>query len=245
MKHVLITGGTGLFGNAIIKFLIKNDYKVTFTTTSEEKGDKLLTEFSNSSMLNCLVVKFTSESSIDKFVNKNKKLQFTHLLNNARTLEGLKLKKNGVAVKKSFQLEFFLAVILAYKLTIGFKNSLKSIVNVSSIYGIVAPNKALYLDGYDSSPIQYGTAKSAQIHLTKELAVRLAPNNIRVNSISFGGIEGRVDNAFKKRYANLVPLERMIKISEILEPILFLLDENKSSAITGHNLIVDGGWCSW
>ena len=66
-----------------------------------------------------------------------------------------------------------------------------------------------------------------------------------MNSVSFGGVEGRVDEAFKKRYSNLCPQGRMLKLEDILEPINFLLDEKMSSGMTGHNLLVDGGWSIW
>ena len=113
------------------------------------------------------------------------------------------------------------------------------------MYGIVAPNKKIYVDGYNSSPSFYGVAKAAQIHLTKELSVRMANHRIRVNSISFGGVEGRVNNSFKKKYAQLCPIGRMLKPSEIFEPIWFLANENSSSGATGHNLVIDGGWTIW
>ena len=67
------------------------------------------------------------------------------------------------------------------------------------MYGVVVPNRNLYKDKYKSSSIFYGISKAAQIHLTKELAVRLSQDNIRVNSVSFGGIEGRVSSNFKKK----------------------------------------------
>ena len=112
------------------------------------------------------------------------------------------------------------------------------------MYGVVPPNKNLYTDKYESSPIYYGVSKAAEIHLSKELAVRLADKKIRVNSISFGGIEGRVNKKFKNLYAKMCPLGRMLKPNEVFEPVWFL-SSNQSSGATGHNLIIDGGWTTW
>ena len=112
------------------------------------------------------------------------------------------------------------------------------------MYGVVAPNKNLYLDGYNKSSINYGVAKSAQIHLTKELSVRYSDLNIRVNCISFGGFEGRVDKTFLKNYAKMCPLGRMLDKSESFGPVWFL-SSDLSNGTTGHNLIVDGGWSVW
>ena len=128
---------------------------------------------------------------------------------------------------------------------INLENSkLKNIINVSSIYGMVAPTPGIYKDFEKESPINYGVAKAALIQLTRELAVRLADKNIRVNSISYGGVEGRADKNFKKRYGQFCPDGRMLRRDEVYGAISFLLSE-ASSGMTGHNLVVDGGWTIW
>lgn len=112
------------------------------------------------------------------------------------------------------------------------------------MYGIVPPNKHLYEDGYSSSPIQYGIAKAAQIQLSKELCVRFADEGIRVNTISFGGFEGRVNDDFKNRYAKLCPQGKMLSIDKVFPSIWFLASSD-SDGMTGHNLVIDGGWSVW
>jgi NAD(P)-dependent dehydrogenase (short-subunit alcohol dehydrogenase family) len=77
--------------------------------------------------------------------------------------------------------------------------------------------------------------------LTKELSVRISSYKIRVNSISFGGVEGRVNQSFKKKYAELCPQGRILNYKEIFEPVWFLTNEETSSGATGHNLVIDGG----
>ncbi len=93
-------------------------------------------------------------------------------------------------------------------------------------------------------PVNYLAAKAAHIHLTHDLAVRLAKKNVRVNCISYGGIEGRVDEAFKERYAQMCPSGRMLNDSDLAGPVMFLLSE-AASGVTGHNLVADGGWSLW
>ena len=115
---------------------------------------------------------------------------------------------------------------------------------ISSIYGIVPPNKNLYSDNYNSSPIQYGVSKAALIHLSKELAVRFSDLDISVNTISYGGIEGRSTNDFKNKYSKLTPSGHMLTLEDICSPIIFLLSQ-KNKSITGHNLVIDGGYTIW
>jgi NAD(P)-dependent dehydrogenase (short-subunit alcohol dehydrogenase family) len=81
-------------------------------------------------------------------------------------------------------------------------------------------------------------------HLTKELSIFLADKGIQVNSISYGGVKGRVDDTFQQKYAALCPAHRMLHDNEVVGAVDFLTSD-ASIYITGHNLIVDGGWSVW
>ena len=178
-------------------------------------------------------------------MKKYKDLKFNILINNARDISNLKISNKNIEHFESFNREIFLAVHLPYFLSIKLNQKhLKNIVNISSMYGIVPPNKNLYEDQYKSSPIYYGVSKAAEIHLTKELAVRLSDKKIRVNSISYGGFQGRVNKKFKDKYSKMCPLGRMLKLKEIFAPVWFLCSD-QSSGSTGHNLVIDGGWTIW
>lgn len=117
-----------------------------------------------------------------------------------------------------------------------------SIINFASTYGIVSPNPNLYSWGFVKHP-GYIMSKSAIIGMTKWLAVHFAPR-IRVNAIAPGGIENDQSEEFKRRYAKLTPMDRMMRKEEIVGPVRFLIS-NDSSYITGHTLVVDGGWTIW
>lgn len=244
MNHVLITGGTGLIGKEIVKGFLSKKIKITFTTTSQKKGEMLCDLLGGNKLLNFKVVTFRNERDIDDFIADFKSEGFSHLINNARSLDSLSLNADGYANNNGLSSEFFMAVTLSYLLSVGFKSSLKIIINISSMYGIVPPNKHLYEDGYSSSPIQYGIAKAAQIQLSKELCVRFADEGIRVNTISFGGFEGRVNDDFKNRYAKLCPQGKMLSIDKVFPSIWFLASSD-SDGMTGHNLVIDGGWSVW
>ena len=247
MKKILITGGTGLLGKEIVKGFLKKKCQVYFTSTSKLKIDNLIKGIKNEEKKRCfpIIQKFNDINDLKSFIKKYKNLKFDTLINNARNFSNLKFEENNFSQAENFNLEIFFAVTIPYFLSTKLKKgSLSSIVNISSMYGVVAPNKNLYKDKYKTSAIFYGVAKAAQIHLTKELSVRLSDSKIRVNSVSFGGVEGRVSKSFKKRYKNMCPSGRMLKANEVFQPVWFLAS-NESSGATGHNLVVDGGWSIW
>jgi len=123
-----------------------------------------------------------------------------------------------------------------------------NIVNISSMYGMVSPDFKIYKNDLGlSNPPNYGAAKSGVIQLTKYCAVYLAKYGIRVNCISpgpFPSYDVQKNEEFIDRLSSKVPLGRIGKPEELKGALIFLASE-ASSYITGHNLIVDGGWTIW
>jgi len=123
-----------------------------------------------------------------------------------------------------------------------------SVVNVASMYGMVAPDQRLYeaSPAYRNPPA-YGAAKAAVLQLTRYAACALAPRGIRVNAVSPGPFPGETvqqDRRFIERLASRVPLGRIGSPEEMIGPVVFLLSD-AASYVTGHNLVVDGGWTAW
>jgi NAD(P)-dependent dehydrogenase (short-subunit alcohol dehydrogenase family) len=123
-----------------------------------------------------------------------------------------------------------------------------SIIHVGSMYGVVSSYPQVYEGIANSSPPAYHAAKAALIHLTRYQAVYWAKDNIRVNCLSPGPFPRPVQHAgraeFLQRLADRVPLGRCGVNWEIKGPVVFLASE-ASSFITGHNLVIDGGWTAW
>jgi len=247
MRKVLITGGTGLIGSQLLIEMIKDNHFVMFTTRSKKTGEELISKH-GLNREKCLPIEldFSEEGALDKLKNQLVELPDT-IIQNARSTETLSIDQKGRIGNENFQKEFFNGIIFPYNLINFFLDEgalLKDVIFISSIYGSVAPNPSLYKDFEKQSPINYGVVKAAQIHLTKELAVRLAPNNTRVNSISYGGVEGRVDESFKERYSKLTPNGRMLNNKDLYPPIQYFLN-NPTLNVTGENLKIDGGWTIW
>ena len=124
-----------------------------------------------------------------------------------------------------------------------------SIVNISSIYGMVSPDQGIYeyrrLQGEDFfKPVAYSVSKSSIFNLTKYLATYWAKKGVRVNTITFAGVFNGQDERFLNAYCAKVPMGRMAQREEYVGPIVFLIS-NASSYMTGANLVVDGGWTAW
>lgn len=115
-----------------------------------------------------------------------------------------------------------------------------AVINISSIYGQLAPNWSLYKNLKMGNPAAYGASKGAVNQLTKWFATALAPK-IRVNSISPGGIYRSQPDDFVKRYKAETPLGRMAS-EEDLRGALIYLASNMSEYVTGQDILVDGGW---
>ena len=116
-----------------------------------------------------------------------------------------------------------------------------SIVNISSIYGTVGPDFTIYEGTNMTMPAAYSAIKGGVINFTRYLASYLGPQNIRVNTISPGGIFDNQPANFVDNYNKKVPLRRMGLPNDITPSVIFLLSD-ESSYITGQNIIIDGGW---
>ncbi len=123
-----------------------------------------------------------------------------------------------------------------------------SIVHIASMYGLVSPRPEVYRDHPQfHNPPAYGAAKAGVIQFTRYAACHLATRNIRVNCITPGPFpsgEPAADPGFVAALERQIPLGRVGRPEELVGAAIFLLG-SASSYVTGHNLVVDGGWTAW
>lgn len=129
------------------------------------------------------------------------------------------------------------------------RNGGGSIVNISSIYGIVSPDQRIYEFRRTSGeefykPVAYSVSKSGVLNLTRYLATYWAKQNVRVNTLTLAGVFNNQDARFLQPYCERVPLGRMARENEYNGAVVFLLSD-ASSYMTGSNLVLDGGWTAW
>jgi NAD(P)-dependent dehydrogenase (short-subunit alcohol dehydrogenase family) len=124
-----------------------------------------------------------------------------------------------------------------------------SIVNVSSIYGILSPVQSVYdfrrAAGEEFvKPVAYSASKSAILNLTRYLATYWAKSGVRVNTVTLAGVANDQPPEFVEAYTARIPVGRMAEPREYLGAVVFLASD-ASSYVTGANLVVDGGWSAW
>lgn len=121
-----------------------------------------------------------------------------------------------------------------------------SVINISSMYGQVAPDRRLYDRPEQQSPFHYGPAKAGLEQLSRHLAAELGPTGIRVNALVPGPFPqpGKMPPGLEERLAGRTMLGRIGQPQDIAGPLLFLAAP-ASRFVTGASLNVDGGWTGW
>jgi NAD(P)-dependent dehydrogenase (short-subunit alcohol dehydrogenase family) len=237
-KIILLTGGYGLIGREILKNLYaEGAFVINADIIAIDSED-----------LSTMYLDITNEESvINVFKKINQKYgRIDGVINNAypRTDDwGDKfeyIKFESWRKNIDFQLNsYFLVCQTALKYMK--EKQFGSIVNISSIYGVVGPDFTLYNGSDMTMPAAYSAIKGGLINLTRYLASYFGPFNIRINCVSPGGVLDGQPKVFIDNYANKVPMKRMANADDISPAVIFLLS-NDSKYITGQNLIIDGGW---
>ncbi len=237
-KIIIVSGGSGLLGKPMVNHLKENGAIVINAEinieTSLEKGN-----------FQCDI---TSENSVDLLLNAviEKYGKIDGLVNNAypRTKDwGVKFEDILLdSWKQNVDMQLNSVFMICQKVLLQMKLQQRgSIVNIASIYGVVGNDFTIY-EGYGgTSPAAYAAIKGGVINFSRYLASYFGKDNIRVNCVSPGGIIDNQHPSFIERYENKSPLKRMGKPEEIAPAVSFLLSD-EASFITGHNLMVDGGW---
>jgi NAD(P)-dependent dehydrogenase (short-subunit alcohol dehydrogenase family) len=237
-KVIVVTGGNGLLGTSIIQDLKKfNSISINLDINSNDDLD--------SGTLKCDVTDSNSiDLSIKKILKKYKRID--GWVNNAypRTNDwGNKFEEVELySWKKNIDLQLN-SLYDCCKKVLEVMDNQKSgvIVNIASIYGMVGPDFNLYDQTNMTMPPAYSAIKGGVINFTKYLASYYGNKNIRINCVSPGGIFNKQNLKFVENYNKKVPLGRMAQNTDISPSVCFLLSDY-ASYITGHNLVVDGGW---
>lgn len=256
-KRVLVIGGTGYLGQYFVDGFLAHDANVVLIDLPERAPEKKATAFSNLYKGECVGYSgdITDPNSITKCAQSIKDdfsgidvlINSTQANDSIRNFETSTIKDWHQTTKVNSDGTFLSTQIFGNLILDNPSGG--SIILVSSIYGIVGPDNRIY-EGSSVEGEPMGTAaaysftKAGIIGFTKYLATYWAQKNIRVNSITPGGIEAEQSSIFKNNYNKRVPMGRMGTPEDVVGAAIFLASD-ASSYMTGQNLVIDGGFTVW
>lgn len=255
-RSALITGGTGHLGMAMAEALAEQGCQIVLLDLDHGKIDAATSQLAEKYDVAAygFAVDLEDETAIKQVPGLIEPLtgSLDILINNAAFVGSSSL--TGWCVPFAEQSASTWRRALEVNLTAVFeltqccepllkKSSHASVINVSSIYGVLGPDMSLYEGTSMGNPAAYAASKGGLLQLTRWFATALSPI-VRVNAISPGGVERGQLEVFQERYINKVPLRRMGKEEDLKGAALFLASD-MSSYITGQNILVDGGFSAW
>lgn len=252
-KNIVIVGGAGLLGKALSQRVLAQGANVLIVDISEPALQACMEELAPEAS-KYEVSLFTKETDICDLQSVKSLIEYGHeTLQSIDAVVNCAYPRNPQYGRAFFDVEYrdfcenvnlhlggyFLLMqqFSAYFKTQGAGN----IINLSSIYGVVAPEFDVYENQSFTMPVEYAAIKSALIHLTQYTAKLLKGDNIRVNCVSPGGIYDHQPAAFCEAYATQTLNKGMLDVKDVIGTLLFLLSD-LSTHINGQNLIVDDGF---
>lgn len=252
-KVIIITGGCGLIGKAFCEACAQHGARIAIADVKRANPDGFSAEMKaqhSREMLGVVVdvgkresVEALRDAVVDRFgridgivnCHQNK----TH--NFFAKFEDYSDENWDAVIKTNLKGTFLTCQIIGGWMA---EHGGGCIVNMASIYSVVAPNQNLYKGTSMGCPTAYSASKGGVQALSNYLATYWAGKGIRVNMITPHGVWNHHEEQFEKNFGQFLPLARMSRDHEIAGALIYLLSD-ASSFVTGHNLIVDGGWTTW
>ena len=248
---IVITGGAGLIGKEFVKAVIENGGVAIIADINEEIGLKVKSDLSvelDTENIDFVKLDITSKDSLNNCIEylDKKYGKIDALVNNA-------YPRNKNYGKHFFDVQYSdfvenLGLNLAGYFTASQqfakyfqKQNYGNIINISSIYGVVAPKFEIYEGTTMTVPVEYAAIKSGLIHLTKYMAKYFKGVNIKVNTLTPGGIFDHQPEAFLKKYQDNCLNKGMLDKSDLKGTLVYLLSD-MSKYVNGQNIVVDDGF---
>ncbi len=244
-KVIVVTGGAGLLGKAFCHAISDGGGIAVIADIDLKKAQAVADGIKNATAVE---MNITSKSSVETAIAavSKKHGKMDALVNNAYPrnksygakffdvqyedfCENLNLNLGGYFLTSQCFLKFFE------------KQGHGNIVNISSIYGVIAPRFDIYEGTKMTMPVEYAAIKSGLIHLTEYMAKLTKGKNIRVNAVSPGGILDAQPIEFLEKYKDYCLNKGMLEPKDLTGAVTFLLS-NESEFINGQNIIVDDGF---
>jgi len=250
-KIVIVTGGAGLLGRVFIEAIVENG-GIGIIADIDEKISKSVIEGLNherqSDRVDFVKLDITSKKSVQEMISNvaNRYGKIDALVNNAYPRNKHYGRKFEEVTYEDFceNINMHLGgyFLMSQQMAMYFKEQrYGNIINMSSIYGLMAPRFEVYKNSAMTMPVEYAAIKASVIQLTKYMAAYYKGYNIRVNAISPGGILDHQPEAFLAQYKSYALNKGMLDANDLKGTLIYLLSD-LSRYVNGQNVIVDDGY---
>jgi len=252
-RTFLVSGGAGLLGSQISHGLAELGGTVMVASRNGENCKAFAAELTKAYGVEChgYIVDIGDSEAVAR-LKAEVSSQF-------ETLDGL-INCSGFGKKNTWEsiseedwlFDINISLNGVFRMTKAFEPMLRSpggvILNVASMYGLVAPDYRMYDGDKYANPPSYNAAKGGVVQLNRYLASFLSPKGIRVNSVSPGPFPyestQKENPAFIKRLGEKTMIGRIGHPHEVKAAAVMLCTD-ASTYITGQNISIDGGWTAW
>jgi len=247
-KKVLVVGAAGLLGYSLVRELLQQGAQVVAADINIERLQERFSEIllnTNQSGLELKQIDLTNKESMVSLFGSIEDLtgavncSYPRNKNYGRHFHHVTIEDFNENISLNLGSSF-----LFMQLCVDYFNKNKSpfsLVNISSVYGVIAPKFDIYNNTSMTMPVEYAAIKSGLIHLSKYVTKYVSDSNFRVNVVSPGGIFDHQPNEFLKAYKDETFGKGMLDVKDVLGTIVFLLS-SMSHHVNGQNIVVDDGF---
>lgn len=252
-KVAIVTGGHAWLGNDMACALAEYGCDIIITSRDLVRADAAAAKIAATYGVRTLGLEMeqTDYASVQKMVESAHRWQghIDVLINNAGGGSGMGecnfLQRDPEAIRYMIDCNLT-GALFCCRAVCGYMAEAHSgaVINMASIAALVGRDRTMYHESNKmEQPVEYAAAKGGVIGMTQDLAAYMAPYGVRVNSISPGGFDkGDLPAAFTSAYGKATPLGRMGRMGEEIKGAALYLASDASRYVTGHNLVVDGGF---